>query len=174
MKLLGVCLLTILLCASAAFADIYYWTDKDGNTHLADDMEKVPQEYRASVKIRKTRSSDSRPVEAAPPKAQHETSQEVELYGDYPLDWWKEKFWKFKAEIKNLEGSISAKKEFIRLFEAGRRKGQIFEKKDIDTYESYGATLADDEAKMAALQAEQEELRRKARILGVPKTLWGE
>lgn len=174
MRLLGACLFIIILSATSAFADIYYWTDKDGMTHLADDMEKVPQEFRASVKIRKTRSSDSTAVEAEPATVPNGVSQEVELYGEHPLDWWKEQFRKVQADINSLASSIFAKKEFVRLFETGRRSGQIFEKKDVETYESYKKTLVEDEAKSASLLAEQEELRRKARILGVPKALWGE
>lgn len=174
MRLLGACLFIIILSATAAFADIYYWTDKNGETHLADSLEKVPQEYRGVVKIRKTHASDSGAVEAVPEKAAPEAAQEVELYGEHPLDWWKEQFKKFRADINNLTASIMAKKEFIRFFEAGLRHGQIFEKKDADTYDGYKSALTEDEAKSVTLLAEQEELRRKARILGVPKTLWAE
>ncbi|OGQ59630.1 MAG: hypothetical protein A3J24_05750 [Deltaproteobacteria bacterium RIFCSPLOWO2_02_FULL_53_8] len=64
--------------------------------------------------------------------------------------------------------------DFVRLFEIGRRSGQIFPKKDVITYESYKEAIAAEEAKVTSLKAELEEWRRKARILGVPKTLWDE
>ncbi|MBI5885899.1 MAG: DUF4124 domain-containing protein [Deltaproteobacteria bacterium] len=152
---------------------IYSWTDNDGSVHITDSMEKVPAKYRSKVKIRK--ATESRPSNVAEPSGDGAQPQpETELYGDHPLDWWKEAFRKLKNDIGGLESSIIAKRNFVKLVETGMRVGQLYESKDVETYEQYRKELPDDEARLDSLKAEQEELRRKARIVGVPKTLWGE
>lgn len=152
---------------------IYSWTDTDGSVHITDSMEKVPIKYRSKVKVRK--ATESRPTNVAEPSgAGAQPKPETELYGDHPLDWWKEAFRKLKNDMGALESGIFAKRNFVKLVETGVRVGQLYESKDVETYEQYRKELPEDEARLDSLKADQEELRRKARIVGVPKTLWGE
>lgn len=152
---------------------IYSWTDKDGNVHITDSLEKVPQRYRSKVKVRKA-TEPERSDEAAPLKVYEKPQSEIEFYGDHPLDWWKEVFRKLQNDIGSLESGIAAKRQFVELFEKGARMGQRYESKDIDSYEQYKKGLPADEARLDSLRVDLDELRRKARIAGVPKSLRGE
>ncbi len=51
--------ISFLLPISAAFAGIFSWTDREGNTHIADDISKVPAEYQTQAKDRQIEDNDS-------------------------------------------------------------------------------------------------------------------
>ncbi|MBI5562159.1 MAG: DUF4124 domain-containing protein [Deltaproteobacteria bacterium] len=177
MKPMRLALLIVFLSASVAYADFYYWKDADGVTHMADSMEKVPQEYRTKVKVRTTPHRAPEPeAPASSPRTSGETQQPqpVEEYGDHTLEWWKESFRRLKSEIERLEADLNAKRDFVSLVETGMRVGQLYEAKDVERYNNYKKEIPDDEAKLASLKDEREELRRKAKIVGVPKALWEE
>lgn len=53
------CSSIFVLWTATAFAELYTWTDRNGDTHYADRMDSVPPEYRDQVKV-------STPVERPP------------------------------------------------------------------------------------------------------------
>lgn len=163
----------LLFTASAVCAEIYQWTDKNGVVHMTNEPSKVPEEYRGQIKIFKPSKKESPPEQGAVQQAP-ERGAGVELYGDEPLEWWKENFRKKREDLQAKDQGIAAKKDFIRMFEGGRRSGQIFETKDVDRYEAYKKELSADEAGASALKDEISELVRKAKINGVPRTVYGE
>jgi len=59
----------VIFFATVASADLYFWQDKDGNAHIADKIEKVPEEYRDKVRVQKS----SEPSVAANPAPSKET-----------------------------------------------------------------------------------------------------
>lgn len=162
----------VLCYGSAAVADLYQWTDSEGVLHITNDMEKVPQEYRLKIKTYKSTA----PKESAPPQPSAAPPKEKgsELYGDHTLDWWMQTFRKKNEEIQALEASYYNKKQFIDLFESGRRFGQIYGNKEVETYNSYKLEIPEDENRVKALKDDLQELRRQATIVGVPRSIRGE
>jgi hypothetical protein len=166
--------ITFLSGLSPAFAEIYHWTDEEGVLHITDDLGKVPEEYRSKAKVFETGPAEEEPaVEPAPPPAAPGLEVE-ELYDGQPLDWWKEEFEKIEKRIAELEGAYNKKRQFVSVFEAGRRFGQVFEQSDVETYQRYKKEIPEDEKRFEELDGELEELRRKARSAGVPKEVRGE
>lgn len=173
MKKIFLTLLAVSFLASSALADLYQWTDKEGVLHLTNDIGSVPEDYRGKVKVYKSAPAEKK-KEAVPEAQPPEQEKGEELYGDQTLDWWKETFRKKTEDLQALEAGYNAKKQFIAVFEGGRRFGQVFSTEDVETYNRYLKELPRDEASLNALKDELSELRRKARILGVPKSVRGE
>ncbi|MBI5970241.1 MAG: DUF4124 domain-containing protein [Deltaproteobacteria bacterium] len=179
MKSLLTAMAIVVLLAANAYADIYQWEDKSGAIHMTDSMEKVPQEYRRKVTVRITAPQEKSSPSVAPATTGSDagappSDAAQELYGDKPLEWWKGEFGKRTKEITKLETDLDAKRQFISIFEKGRRLGQIFEKKDIETYERYKKEVVEDEANIAKWKGELDELRRQATFAGVPREVRGE
>jgi len=158
--------------AQVALADFYKWTDADGVVHITDDMDNVPGEFRTNVKTYKT---EPRPKEAPGVEERVVPEEEMaELYGDNTLEWWKETFNKLNEEINSLEAGIAVKKQYNEVYEAGRRFGQVFGTKEIETYDRNKKELVAEGKRLEELKEEREELRRKATIYGVPRYIRGE
>ena len=158
--------LALLLPAPSA-ADLYRWTDSDGVIHITDDLGRVPERRRHGVETFK-----STPVEEAPtppPRIVRKERKGAELYGDHPVEWWLNTFRKKRSEIQSLEAGIESKKQFISVFDGGRRFGQIYGKEEIKRYERYKVEVAEDFTRLEELKGALTELERKARIYGVPK-----
>jgi hypothetical protein len=163
-----------LLGFSPAYADMYQWIDEEGVLHIADDMHKVPEEYRSKVKKIETKREEEPVIEpspAAPVQIPERPGEEEELYGDHPLKWWKERFDKMKDRIAKVEGSYNKKKLYVDVYERGRRFGQLFETDQIETYERYKKEIPRDEERLGELNEELEGLRKKATGAGVPKEI---
>lgn len=170
---IGMVAAALLMSAPMAFAELYEWKDRAGVVHLTDSIQNVPEEYRDGVKVhRETPKEKAETQEPAPTQPSEEPGAEpapLDLYGDQPLEWWANAFTGKKAEINALESSMNSKKQFIGVFESGRRFGQVFEKSDVETYERYKQELAADEEKLSGLKEDLSELRRKATRAGVPR-----
>lgn len=165
-------LFSIVFIPSGSLADLYQWQDEKGDVHVVDDMLLVPPEYKDRVKIIKTRPpQETAPPEQYIPPSPPPPSEQRELYGEYPIEWWRDEFDKRKKEIADLEKTVTEQKSFVNIFERGRGLGQTYSKADIEAYETYKRNLPDDESKLQRLKAELEELRRKARTYGVPREI---
>jgi hypothetical protein len=193
MRRLFSALLLTLVSAPGAFADIYKWTDADGTLHLTDDMHKVPQEFRRSIEVIKTEPVDKdllngeppatlpkrpgifdAPASPAEPIDDKATTPGPELYGDYPLDWWKNEFAQKNREIETIKKAIAEKSEYVSLFDSGKRFGQVYDAEKIERYRKFKEELPADETRLSGLSDELSELRRKARTFGVPREVRGE
>jgi len=165
----------IVLSASPALAELYQWKDSEGVVHITDRPENIPERYRDLVRV----IEESAPAQ---PKDENETAPQVEprngradeLYGDHPLEWWRQTFMKVFEERGSLESGIAAKQRFIDVYEGGRRFGQIYGPDDIETYAKYKKELTDEQERLSRLVDKINELRRKAAIAGVPKGIRGE
>lgn len=170
--LLFVFLLTFSSPVSVEAADLYQWTDRDGNVHATDDILLVPPKYRDKVKVYETTH-----IEEEPPRRLDKVMPSIapeygeELYGDYSLDWWEKEFDSKRQDVGDLEQKISDHRGYIEVFENGRRRRQIFSRDEVDTYESYVEDLPDMEERLEELIVELEELKRRATIYGVPRNI---
>ncbi|MBI5642028.1 MAG: DUF4124 domain-containing protein [Deltaproteobacteria bacterium] len=163
----------LVLNASCAFAALYQWQDREGVIHITDRAEKVPERYRKQAKV----------IETTPPKETEKTETILktepppakdsgeEIFGDHTLEWWRQSLSKKRTELSSLEQSILAKKQYIDVFESGRRFGQIFSTSEVETYERYKKEVSADQLRVSELVDELEELRRKATIAGVPRAI---
>lgn len=174
--LTAVLIALIVFSASPAFAKLYQWKDSDGVVHITDRPENIPDRYRDRVQI----IEESAPP---PPKEEKEIILRVEppregraeeLYGDHPLEWWRQTFTKRFEERRNIESGIAAKQQFIDVYEGGRRFGQIYASDDVETYTRYKKELPEDQERLSKLVDEIGELRRRAAIAGVPRDVRGE
>lgn len=156
----------LLYFIAPAFAALYEWTDKRGVVHITDQLKNVPPEYRDRMKVHEATAQNA---EEAKPPAEPEKTEE--LYGEYPLQWWLETFRKKKQDTQQLDSTILAKRQFIEIFERGRRLGQTYGTTETEKYLLYKQELPDDERKLSELQDEIEELKRKATIAGVPREI---
>jgi hypothetical protein len=179
--------------APAAFAEMYHWTDEEGVLHVTDDLKKVPKELRGKVKTIETEPAPGGPaVEPQRPAEERISEGQEELFGDHPLSWWMEKFGRMKEEIEELESEVDRKEMFIDVYERGwmmrefflrlergedgeaRRaleRGAIFTPEEVATYERYRKEILEEDERLKGLEEDLDELRRKARILGVPRKI---
>lgn len=178
MNIIRIMLVILLFGAASAFADLYQWQDKEGVIHMTDDIQKVPEGYREKAKVFKSIPAEKRreaETEAQQPAAaQQPIPKGAELYGDHTLEWWSEAFARKRDEIQTLQSGITAKRQFVDIFEGGRRFGQAFGPGEVSTYNRYKKELPEDEKRLLSLQDEVEELRRRATIAGVPRDVRGQ
>ncbi len=164
--------------ASLSYADLYRWVDKNGVLHIADSMKSVPEEFRDRVKVYRSSPppSPKERLQQAPDGTQERAREEQkeELYGDHPLDWWKETFNKKRQDIAQAQDAYDAKRQFISLVDSGAQFGQVYGEAEIAKYSRYQKELPEDEKKVMALKDELSELVRKATIFGVPRNIRGE
>ncbi len=179
MKKLTLILVLSIFSATAAFADLYQWQDKEGVIHITDSLEKVPDAYRDKVKVYESAPPAPGEKKAAPaPEAVSPAplppERGVELYGDHTLEWWRQTFLRKTGEAQMLESNVTAKRQFIDIYERGRGFGQTFGMNEIETYGRYKKELPDDQDRLTTLKNELDDLRREARIAGVPRDIRGE
>ncbi|MBI4948990.1 MAG: DUF4124 domain-containing protein [Deltaproteobacteria bacterium] len=165
----------IVLSASPALAELYQWKDSEGVVHITDRPENIPERYTGQVRV----------IEESVPLLARDEGEMVqrgeprdgrgdELYGDHPLEWWRQTFMKRSEERSSLESGIAAKRQLIEVYEGGRRFGQIYASGEVETYARYKKELPDDQERLSKLIDEIGELRRKAAIAGVPRDIRGE
>jgi hypothetical protein len=67
--LLLLTIMALLLATPAAYAELYSWTDREGNGHFTDDISKVPDQYRAQARANKIADEEN-------DRAEHKGQQE--------------------------------------------------------------------------------------------------
>lgn len=157
-------------------AEIYRWTDDDGVIHVTDDRSQIPAKYWEEERVKKEEikpsTNETQPVKPAAISKPTETPEEGdirEMFGDYPLEWWIYKFRDIRKNIAESQERVDREKNFVTVFEGGKRYGKIYTKEEIAQYESYKADIQVTEENLKDLNEELEDLQRKARIYGVPK-----
>ncbi len=158
--------------AAPALADLFYWTDDEGVAHYTDDPEAVPEKYRAGADVMETVPAVEEPKASPPKKPVEKPAVKVESYGGQLLSWWKNRFHKTRRDLEEAEKSYETGEQFIRVFQKGRRVGQIYSKVDIETYKRYKETREDKKKAIEDYKAVLEKLKKKARGNGVPRKVW--
>jgi len=176
MRRIALAVLVLLLASSYASAELYRWTDEDGRLHITDRLQNVPERYRKEMDVRPSTPARpqprrvERPAPAAPPEG---AKPDLVLYDGKRLEWWEGAFEKKRGEIAAREAEIEGKKQFIAVFERGRRLGQLFEKAEVERYVRDKEGLAADEEGLDRLKQELEDLYEEARKAGVPRSARG-
>ncbi|GMR04153.1 MAG: hypothetical protein BMS9Abin23_0042 [Thermodesulfobacteriota bacterium] len=167
-------LFVFFLSAGYAAADLYKWVNEDGVVNMTDDLGKIPEKFRAGAKVYKVEPVEIKEKTSVPiAGAEIRRQRSGDLYGDHTLEWWEDQFSRIYEERDSLSADIEKKKTFIRIFEAGRRFGQTFGETDVANYRRYKKELSSDEKRLAEIEGELKDLRRKATYYGVPRTVRG-
>ena len=175
MKVLSTLIFAVVFfLASGASADLYQWEDEEGTVYITDSMERVPQQYRAKVRV-----YESTPVkEDAAEQPARESVGAPELgpaegfYGGRAEEWWRQAFRVRQEQIADLASGIETRQRFVETFEAGRRFGQIFDADKVEAYNRYKEDLPKDRVRLKELEAELEKLRKEASAEDVPRDIW--
>lgn len=170
----------LLAFSTAAYAEMYKWTDEKGVIHIVDSIHKVPVERRGETPKIEGRG-DTIPVnkpettqDNSPALKEQRARPGVDVYDGKPITWWQARFDAFNRDISELKQRIRRKERFLSVLESGRRAGQIFKKSDIDTYNKYKSDIIKDQAALAKMEKERDSLKRKARTAGVPRKVRGD
>jgi hypothetical protein len=106
MKIAKIAILFLLLLVFASIspaAEIYKWVDKDGSVNFADDLNKVPPEYRDRVKAEKvTDSEETQPSTPGPasPRKTKEEKRDIQGRGE---EYWRETVRPWKKQLKQAQ-----------------------------------------------------------------------
>ncbi len=164
------------LGATPAYADLYKWEDSKGVLHITDDMGKVPESKRHGVKVFKIKPHRKKEAGEGPvyiPPTE-KPAQKAVLYGGHTLEWWKDAFSKLIDERDSLKDEIEKKRQFITVFEGGRRFGQIFGEAEVANYKRYKKEIVKDRERLGEVEDKLEKLRKEARIEDVPRAVMEE
>ncbi len=169
-------IVVLMLVSWPSLATIYYWTDEKGVVHIRDNLKDVPERYRGKTKkIEETMEEEVAPAERVGPAPTPSVGPEDErLYGGQSLEWWKDRFVAKRRQLGNIRRAYEQKKRFVEVFEKGRQFGKTFTDEEIETYRQYKEELAELEQAIEKAEEELEELKRKARFHGVPRSIRGE
>ncbi len=159
--------------AAPLYADLYKWEDAKGVLHITDDMGKVPEHKRHGVKVFKIKPQHKRRLENVPiyiPPTRV-IKKAPKLYGEHTLDWWKAAFDNLHNEIDALKDGIDKKRQFIVVFEGGRRFGQMFGESEVANYKRYKKEIIKDREALQEKEDKLETLQKNARIDDVPREI---
>ncbi len=95
-------LVLVLPCISLA-ADIYKWVDKDGTVNFADDLDKVPPEYRDQVKTEKVKDSQEPQTSTPAPASVQKTEEGKRDVHGRGEQYWREIVRPWKKQLKQAE-----------------------------------------------------------------------
>ncbi len=172
LPLLLLFLLTISLPSFAGIGDLYQWTDGDGNVHITDDLLNVPQEYKDKVRVfESTHIEEDYPDKYELDVSPAPVRKGEELFGGQSLSWWQWRLDRKRQEVENAEQLVAERKRYIYVFEKGRRLGQLFTEEEFEAYKNYKEDLPAKDERLTKLRDELEELKRRARLAGVPKSV---
>jgi hypothetical protein len=121
------------------------------------------------MKTKPSQQTPSSQQDTGTPAQAPSLPEQEDIYGDYPLSWWKAEFDARKTEIDEIEKTIAEEEGYVADYERGRRLYKLYSKEDVEKYEMYKKNLPDNKNQLNKLKANLEELRHKARIYGVPR-----
>jgi len=163
-------LLTFAMPAFSEVGDLYQWSDRDGNVHITDDLLNIPQEYRDKVRVfESTHIEEDSPSQYRLDGSPAPVRGGEELFGDKPLRWWQWILDAKRREVTNAERLVAERRRYIDVFEKGRKVGQRFTTEEFEVYKKYKEELPAKVKRLTKLRSELEELKRRARLAGVPK-----
>ncbi|MDH4227204.1 MAG: DUF4124 domain-containing protein [Deltaproteobacteria bacterium] len=171
------CVFFVFAGAGYAAADLYYWTDKDGKLHVTTNKDEVPEAFKEKATHVESKPSAPPPPAFKPsytPPATASSQPGVETYGDKTAYEWKTLFDGKNERLRNSKDELSGKKQYIEVFERGRRFGQTYEDNEIKAYEAFKKDIPDIEKRIRDVEEELKDLKRDARYYGVPKEIVGD
>ena len=172
MKIVKMAILILLLLVLPSIshaADIYKWVDKDGTVNFADDLNKVPPEYRDQVKTEKVIESEKIQSPTPGPASVQKTGEEKrDAHGRGEQYWretvrpWKQQLKQAQEDYKNTNYKIEDALEMVK----GRflSKTQYnFKRQEVERLMEergvYEARIKEANAMLAKIRKEAEEAR---------------
>jgi hypothetical protein len=96
-------LLLLVLPSISHAAEIYKWVDKDGTVNFADDLDKVPPEYRDQVKIEEVKDSQKTQTSTSGPASVRKTEEEKRDAQGMGEDYWRDRVRPWKKQLKQAQ-----------------------------------------------------------------------
>jgi hypothetical protein len=155
----------VMFMVAVAHAEIYQWTDRGGEVHFTDNVDKVPPNYRS--KVRKTDPEPviqikETPAEAIAPSMGNSPS----TYGGHDEMWWRSSYRKLHEEVKNIQDNLPKKRD--KLTELRRKKIIYSKPSGRIAYYDLLKEIDRDEARVTELQKQQANMDTEAAKAGVP------
>ena len=99
---IAILILLLVLPSISRAAEIYKWVDKDGSVNFADDLSKVPPEYRDQVKTEKVTDSQTQTSTPGPASAQKPEEEKRDAKGRGE-QYWRETVRPWKKQLKQAQ-----------------------------------------------------------------------
>jgi len=155
----------VMFMVAVAHAEIYQWTDKDGELHFTDNPDKIPPSFRNKAKevdVTPMIQATEKPAESIAPTGQNGALP----FGGHDEMWWRSSFKSLRDEIKNIQDNLPGKKE--KLTEL-RRKRTIYSKpRDRIAFNELDEVIKRDEEHVINIQKKLADLDNDAAKSGVP------
>jgi hypothetical protein len=100
---IAILILLLVLPSISHAADIYKWVDKDGTVNFADDLNKVPPEYRDQVKKEEVRDSQQIQPSTPGPASVQKTEEEKRDAKGMGEEYWRERVRPWKEQLKQAQ-----------------------------------------------------------------------
>jgi hypothetical protein len=105
-------LLLLVLPSISHAAEIYKWVDKDGTLNFADDLDKVPPEYRDQIQIEETKDSEKTQMPSPAPASLQKTEEQKRDAQGMSENYWRDRVRPWKKQLEEAtEGYENANKK---------------------------------------------------------------
>jgi hypothetical protein len=169
--------LFLVFLVTPVYAELYKFTDSTGKVHFVDDVHKIPQKFRKGAEVVETKPLNLSDVETTKEAFDyvHKTgSGESEIFGDKSLVWWEKQIKALRTKEANAKDAYEAMKDYVSVYEGGRRHARIFNDEEIKKYKEFKEKLPASEKRLETTANELSNLLKKARKAGVPKKVRGD
>lgn len=155
-------LVLLLLYPLSAEAQTYQWTDERGTVNFADDLGKVPKQYRKKARVLGRGDDSAETVIDNAPQSTKPVAEGAEpgkkLYGGKDEATWRREFLQSAANLENAQSELALLK--ARLSDtSGMSRSE---------YLTIQNSIKHGEVFVQNLRAKQEQLRQAADRAGVP------
>ena len=99
---IAILILLLVLPSISRTAEIYKWVDKDGSVNFADDLSKVPPEYRDQVKTEKVTDSQTQTSTPGPASVQKPEEEKRDAKGRGE-QYWRETVRPWRKQLKQAQ-----------------------------------------------------------------------
>lgn len=172
----------------AASAEIYRWTDAEGQAHFTMDLGRVPPAYRAAAEASagtagkganinmipsaQERRSDPPPAPAArKPSSRHDsapTREAIETVGGHDEAWWRSQAASYLTRIESLETAIAACEDVRAPQRYNPDTGRRMKRRHYDQKMDAIDRCSNNESNLVATERQLANFKERARQQGVP------
>ena len=169
--------LFLVFLVTPVHAELYKFTDSTGKVHFVDDVHKIPEKFRKGAEVVETKPlnlSDVDTTNEASGGATATDSEKTEIFGEKPLVWWEKQIKTLRIKEANAKETYKTMKDYVSVYEGGRRHARIFNDEEIKKYEEFKGKLPAAEKRIETIADELSNLLKKAKKAGVPKKVRGD
>jgi hypothetical protein len=168
-----------ILLPGGANGEIYKWVDEGGTPHFSDTP---PPCSEVTYETLRQVTPSSQKVSAGHPKEVHLPSSDSRLYSGKPLYFWRDQLAMLNSKIAMKQGDIRLLKSAIDetdMYQPQKKNGMIIYPRKLrvdgrllNTKDQFIEERARQSERLRELEEELRELRKKAKLAGVPRWVW--